>query len=304
VSSATGPLVVACLRHADPAPEVDALTGAVRPDPVLATTSAADRAALELALRVAAAWHGRVLAVAAGPSGAEATLRDAAAAGASPLRVPWPPPGGTGDPYLTDLAADGRALAAALAAAIRTVAEPALVICGDRSADRGTGTVPAFLAAELGAAQALGLVELSATATATELRAVRRLDRGRREELAVSLPAVCSVEAAGIRLRRAGLTAALAAASRPIPVAVPAVRAAADPARTVVPGTPRPPRPRTRPVRPPAGDTPRERLLALTGAGTERTPPTVLGPVGAAEAADALLAFLTRHGYRPPAQPG
>ena len=32
------------------------------------------------------------------------------------------------------------------------------VVCGDVSADRGSGSVPAFLAAELDAAQALGLV--------------------------------------------------------------------------------------------------------------------------------------------------
>ena len=47
-------------------------------------------------------------------------------------------------------------MAAALAAAPRPGA--GLVLCGDLSADRGSGSVPAFLAAHLGAAQALGLV--------------------------------------------------------------------------------------------------------------------------------------------------
>ena len=93
---------------------------------------------------------------------------------------------------------------------------PSLVLCGDRSADRGTGALPAFLAHELGAAQALGLVSLEADpASADAGRAVlaqRRLDGGWRERLTVPLPAVCSVEGAGVRLRRASLEGALAAA--------------------------------------------------------------------------------------------
>jgi hypothetical protein len=95
-------------------------------------------------------------------------------------------------------------------------AAPDLVVCGDHSADRGTGSTPAFLAGLLGAAQALGLVQLSTVEG--ELRALRRLDGGRRERLVVPLPAVCSVEPTGVRLRRAALPAVLAAATAPIPV--------------------------------------------------------------------------------------
>jgi hypothetical protein len=47
----------------------------------------------------------------------------------------------------------------------------------------------------------------------------------------------------------------------------------------------------------PAGDDPRIRLLELTGALVAHDPPTIVGPVGAVEAADALLAFLARHDY-------
>ncbi len=87
------------------------------------------------------------------------------------------------------------------------------MICGDYSSDRGTGSVPAFLAHELGAAQALGLVAVdTATADTTgttdgAMRVVRRLDGGRREVLAVAAPAVLSVEGSVRRLRRAGLAA-------------------------------------------------------------------------------------------------
>ena len=47
----------------------------------------------------------------------------------------------------------------------------------------------------------------------------------------------------------------------------------------------------------PKGDDPRLRLLALTGALVSHDPPTVIGPVGSAEAADELIGFLVRHGY-------
>jgi electron transfer flavoprotein beta subunit len=38
-------------------------------------------------------------------------------------------------------------------------------------------------------------------------------------------------------------------------------------------------------------------VLELTGALAERTPPTVLGPLPAGQAADELLRYLRRHGY-------
>jgi electron transfer flavoprotein beta subunit len=55
--------------------------------------------------------------------------------------------------------------------------------------------------------------------------------------------------------------------------------------------------PRTRVLPAPEGEDPRIRLLALTGALVAHDPPTVIGPVGAVEAADQLIAFLVRHGY-------
>jgi electron transfer flavoprotein beta subunit len=88
---------------------------------------------------------------------------------------------------------------------------------------------------------------------------------------------------------------------------IPQVTAAGGPGTTrgahpvgpaeVVVGPVRPFRPRTRVVPAPDGDDPRLRLLALTGALVAHDPPTVVGPIDAAGAADALLAFLIRHGY-------
>ena len=286
----TGPLVVACLRVTDLRPDVDPLTGSVNGDEWSVGLSPADGAALEHALRIAETWSGHVLAVAAGSPRVETVLRDAMALGASALRIPVDEHvSGQG---LTDqLAGDERSLARSIAAALGARGEPVLVVCGDRSADRGTGALPAYLAHELGAAQALGLVALSPGDG--ELLAERRLDGGWRERLRVPCPAVCSVEAAGIRLRRASLTATLAVQAAGVPeVTVPA----SHPGRMVV-GPLRPFRPRTRVVPPPAGDDPRLRLLALTGALVAHDPPTVIGPVDAPAAADALLDFLHRHGY-------
>jgi electron transfer flavoprotein beta subunit len=288
---AAGPLVAVCLRHAAARPDVDLLTGAVRPPGHGAGPAPAELAALELGLRFAEAWRGRVLAVTAGPPAAEATLRDALAAGAAGvLRVDWPEAD-----YLDGLAADEQALAAALAGAL-SPRRPALVLCGDRSADRGTGALPAFLAHELGAAQAPGLVSLALGDAETGERGLvgeRRLAGGWRERLWIGLPAVCSVEAAGISLRRASLDAMLASRRAGIPVVRPATAAAGSRARLVA-GPPRPYRPRTREVPPPPAGPARERLAELSGVLVQHDPPTLLGPATPAEAAQALLDFLRK----------
>jgi electron transfer flavoprotein beta subunit len=288
-----GPLVVACLRHAGLRPAADPLTGRITHRPAGATAAAAEFAALETALRVAGAWHGRVLAVTAGPAAAEATLAEAVAVGAAALRVEWP---GWDDDLVADLAADEHALAAALADAIGP-ARPALVVCGDRSAGRGTGALPAFLAHRLGAAQALGLV--SAEPAGDALVAERWLPGGRRERLRVAAPAVCSVEAAGVRLRRAPLPAVLAARRAAIPVVTPAVPPAAARGGDVRLGQPRPYRPRTHAVPPAPAGSAHDRLLALSGVLTGRPAAAVIGPVGAATAAGELLAYLGRAGIHP-----
>jgi electron transfer flavoprotein beta subunit len=289
VNGSTGPVVVACLRHSDPRPEVDPLTGAVRRSGHGAGPGPAELAALELALRLAEAWHGQALAVVAGPPAADETLRDALAAGAAALRVDWPEP-----EYLAGLAADERALAAALATAIRTATgrlRLGLVLCGDRSADRGTGALPAFLAHELGVAQALGLVSLDAAGE--KLTGERRLPGGRRERLAIGGPAVCSVEAAGIRLRRAPLEAVLASRRAVIPV----TGAPGGVPLRVRAGAARPYRPRPHEVPPAPEGSARERLSALSGVLVTREPPALIGPASPAEAARALLDYLRRAGY-------
>lgn len=208
-----------------------------------AGVSAADEAALEIALRLAEAAPGdradhEVAVWCLGPVGADDTLRAALAAGADRA--------GRID-AATELGS--RTVADALAAQLDGTD---LVVCGDYSLDRGTGSVPAFLAAELGTAQALGLVEVADAATGLgddppRLRVVRRLDAGRREVLDLTLPAVLSVEGSIATLRRSSLAAELAARTTPI-ATVPGPHGRLP--ETEV----RPYRPRPRTLPAPAGD--------------------------------------------------
>ena len=293
-----GPLVVACLRITDLRATVDPLDGSVSRDPLGVGLSAADAAALEHALRMAESWDGRVVAVSVGPESIDPVLREVAALGVTVVRVPSEHESDT-HRYVAELAEDEHGLAETVLAAVRPFGDPVLVVCGDRSVDRGTGALPAFLAHQLGAAEALGLVALRSDGPGS-LVVERRLDAGWRERLRVPLPAVCSVEGAGVRLRRASLAGALAASDAAVPVdrslGVAAVGYTAGTGGLHI-GATRPYAPRTRVLPAPEGHDPRLRLLALTGALVAHDPPTVVHPADAAEAADVLLSFLARHGY-------
>jgi len=246
-------------------------------DERLSGTSAADEAALEVALRLAAATGDEVVTVTVGGPPAERGLRAAVAAGATrAMRIDAPE------------ALTGSAVAAALAG---VAAGARWIVCGDVSADRGTGSVPAFLAAELDAAQALGLVSVEAEG-GDRVRVVRRLDGGRREVLDATPPAVLSVEGAVGRLRRASLAAELDARDVKIDV----VPGPAGPVEAAARVAPYRPRARQRPA--PAGDPlarVRELTATATGDGGPAHPEVVtLDPPAAAAR---ILAALRDWGY-------
>lgn len=268
-------MIAACMKWVDRRPEVDALTGAVHADARSAGASDADEAALEWALRTADAWNDDVVAITAGPPAADTLLRDAVAAGARrAVRIDVRPE----EPSET--------VAAALAPHLVGCD---LVWCGEASLDRGSGSVPAYLAAHLGAAQALGLVSVELGGRG-EVTALRRLDGGRRERVRVTARGVCSVEGSAARLRRASLVGSLSART----VVVEAQAGPATPARALTPT--RPFRPRARALAPPAGATALDRIAALTTAATATAhgQPVVLEPP---EAADRLLEALRTWGY-------
>ncbi len=293
------PVIVAALSWSWREAEVDPLTGAVSANLRDRGPNVSELAALEHALRLAEPWDALVVAAAVAPAGADEMLRDALAVGAAQaLRVE--PARWMARPRPVGLVGGERESAAALAEALRRrYGVPDLVLCGALAADRATGSFPAFLAASLGAAQALGCVRLEPV-DGYALRAHRRLDGGRREVLMVRPPAVVSVEAAGVRLRRAGLPATLARPNAAITVASTPAAAAARRIRLL--GA-HPYRPRPRELPGPTG-TALHRTLELTGALVERTPPTVLGPLSPGQAADELLGYLRRHGYLAGGDPG
>ena len=260
--------------------------GPVGPDPGddrFAGVSPADRAALELALRLAAVTGTEVVAVAAGPVGAERTLRDALAAGATrAVRLDMP----------TD--SDSRDVAFELA---QVLGDATVVLCGDYSLDRGSGSVPAFVAHHLAAAQALGLVAIDVDATgatsgsdAPRVHVVRRLDGGRRELLAVPMPCVLSVEGSVATLRRAPLPRVLAARSARVEVvATPPAHHQGAPA--IVTSY----RPRARVMPAPMGGA-LDRVRSLTDAGTASTRGETI-EVPPREAAARILAALREWGH-------
>ncbi len=249
------------------------------PDRRWAGVSPADRAALEMALRCDGA---EVTAVAYGPAAADDVLREALAAGAgNAVRIDG------------EISASSEAVAAALVEVVETFD---LVVCGDYSLDRSTGSVPAFLAALMHRPQALGLVDVSISSTGA-VRGIRRLDGGRREVVALDGPGVVSVEGSVGALRRAPLAATIDARSATIEV-----RDAPDPAPStgVAPfGELRPLRPRARVHHLPSGSTLQRirQLLDVGGAEPARAETVELPP---GEAAAAILAQLAEWGYALP----
>lgn len=235
--------------------------------------SAADQAALELALRHAEQVADTVTALTVGPPAAARGLREALAAGA------------TGAVHLvTDGPTPSREAAAALAGQLGNASA---VWCGDASADRGSATVPAFLAEFLGVQQALGVI--SAEVTAVPLTVIRRLDGGRREVLKVAGRAVISVEGAAARLRRAGLRSQLAARQTDVVVVPGQQSTAAEP--PLIPYRPRPQQ-----LAAPTGDSALARIGTLLhgGAPHKRGELVELGPTAAA---GRIVQALTEWGY-------
>lgn len=293
--------VVVCLKWVPRRVVVDPATATFELDPRTFGPSPADLTALEIALSLAIDDEDSVTVVCAGPETSDAMLRDALAMGAD--RAVWCP-------------ADPDAGSAAVAAALAVVCQEAdLVLCGDHSTDRGSGSVPAFIAAELDAAQALGIVGLrrsidlvvdpsggrSSGVGASEdqgsVIAERRLDRGRRAVLAVPFPAVISVEGSatfdGVSTtpRRAPLSGVIAARTAAVEPG-PTVRER----RRLTTSAVRAHRPRTKPRPAPSDAPPHVRILDITRATEDREPPKTVH-LDPAAAADATIEALSAWGY-------
>lgn len=284
-------LIAACVKWVDLRPEVDRLHGTVSTVGHDGGFSGADRSAVEVALRLAEAWDARSVVVCAGAPAAEAGLRDLLASGVDhAVRIDV---GGAADD--TEIGAHTGEATAELLAEVLSERAADVVVCGDVSVDLGSGTVPAYLAHHLRAAQALGLLEVGAAGRVGVLRAVRRLDGGRREVLEVAAPAVLSVEGGVAELRRASLASTLGAVDASVEVRTARVHPLGAPPRL------RPWRPPTRIVDAPTGGHALDRIVALTGALVDRTPPRTL-ELDPGAAADAIVEQLRAWGHLGPAE--
>jgi electron transfer flavoprotein beta subunit len=237
--------------------------------------SAADEAAVEMALRHAVATRSSVIAVTVGGPAADQGLRNALACGVTTaIRLDAP----------RDM--DSASVAEAL---IPVVAHSTAIWCGDYSADRGTGSVPAFLADLLQRQQALGLVGVEFI---DPLRVTRRLDGGRREVLRITGPAVLSVEGSVARLRRASLRAAVAAQTAEVlPYGTTSVQGGNTSTISV-----RAYRPRARVLAAPVGATALDRLRVLTDASAAPQPGETV-EASPADAARRIVEVLLDWGY-------
>ncbi len=264
-------------------PDVDQLTGSVATDDRFAGASLADRAALEIALRIAASRDLRVRVVCVGPPEADRMLRDALAVGATSAQRIDPGLGGAQQPT-----------SAAVAAVLRTACDgAAMVVCGDWSLDRGSGSVPPMLALLLGLDQACGLVAVEVQPDA--LIVERRLDGGRREVLRVTGHAVLSVEGSVASLRRASIAGVLAAKQATIDVVHTAMSTTTVGVRVERVESHRPP---PRHLHTNDSSDPRDRVSALLGVGAQRTPPLRMA-LDPDAAADVIIERLVAWGQIP-----
>lgn len=283
--------IAVCLKHVpDPATvEVDPLTGVIAPERLLYFTDPASEVALEYALQ----WcsSGTVRAFTVGAAATEAVLRRALAVGATRVLRLW-------DDSLHEPAPV--VVARLLAAALGGKDAPDVVLCGSRSADQGSGQVPALLGAYLGWPVVTDVTSLEIDANASLARVQCRLARGAREERELHMPAVIALEPGLLRLRQASLTGMIKSARATIPVSRLAdlglsredVRIPAPLVHAIGPARPRS---RTMFV-PDSSKPPHERIAQIISAGVTRKAGRMLeGPPD--EMAEAIVAFLREQGF-------
>lgn len=267
--------IAVCMKWVPGRPEMNALSGEVHsPEARFGGVSAADQAALEVALQLASQRSLNVTVISVGDARCEPALHNALAAGAQrAIRIDTPFPLTSAD--------TAHVLAVALG-------DASLIICGDYSFDRGSGSVPAYLAAELNISQALGVVSL--TPQEHDILLARRLDGGRREHLRINNRAVISVEGSVAQLRRASLANTLVARTTRIQVIASSITA-----RRVI-STTKPFRPRPRTLAQPGGATALERLHSITNVASASARGEQI-ELSATKSAMYILETLTRWGY-------
>jgi electron transfer flavoprotein beta subunit len=266
--------------------EIDPLSGAIDQSRLADILNPADAAALELALRWRDAAGGAVNIFTCGPARADQVLRDVLAAGADRAGRVWDSARAGATPAQT---------ARALAGALRPLA-PSLVVCGDHSADHGSGLVPGYLAGLLGMPHAGGVTRAEPNFAAGRLAVERRLERGRRERLELPLPALAAVDAGAAELRYAPLPAYMAAQRARIEIIAPEPTSGSNLRLAEV----RPPRPRPRQIFIPDADMPalaRIEAILSGGAAVRQRKKGEIVEGAPEEQAERIVSFLEQHGF-------
>lgn len=248
----------------------------------------ADIGAAALAAEWTAQSGGESVAVTLGPRRAEAVLRAALAQGIH--RALLVPDDGTTE-------RDAVAKATVLAHAIEPLA-PDLVLCGARSADTGRGIVPGALAEFLGLPQVTRVAALRLADGGRSVVAWRRLERGRREEVACPLPALVAVEEGVAQVAYPALPQWVDALSRPIErvEAAPGPRGSNRATTELIALGPLRPRPKKL-LAPESSLPAAERLQQLMGGGARKAQATDIVEGSAEELAAAFLRFLQQQGF-------
>ena len=244
-------------------------------DARFAQFSASDQAALETALQRAEQLSARVRVVSVAPAVARTHLVALCA---------------TGVHELVHIASEGQSSSAHVAHELaQYLQDCASVWCGDYSLDRGSGSVPAFLANVLGAQQALGIVGITPSNGLNSLELLRRLDAGRREIVRVLEPFVVSVEGSLATLRRASLASTL----RPTATVIDASLVSQSSPSF---GEFSPFRPRPRTIAAPVGETALDRIKSTTSANSPQKH-SEIGTLAPEAAAQCIVERLTEWGY-------
>ncbi|MDS4042093.1 MAG: hypothetical protein RKP20_13040 [Candidatus Competibacter sp.] len=286
--------IAVCLKYVpDPSTiEVDPLTGAIDAGRMLYMLNPADESALELALRLRPS-NGTVIVLSVGPPEADRLLREALAAGADAAVRVWDRALGGTKPVVTSIL---------LAAALRVVDPPDLVLCGGHSVDRGSGTVPALLAEHLGWPVATEVTQFEIRSERVLIQ--RRLARGARAEGEVELPAILGLETELTRLRQASLPSLMRAKHTSIPLygleeLGLSLQDLHFPAMTL--HEVMPPRPRARTMfTPDSSGSVQERIAQIMSAGVAGKAGQILEGGTPEQQADTIIAFLREQGFLEP----
>jgi len=286
------PFVCVPIKPVAPVIEVDWLTGTVRLDERHLVRSTADAAACATGASIAAGLgHDLVVVAVAGPRSVDVLLTVLAEGAHRAVRVV------VGDEDVDDAHPESQWPSDVVAGALAELCDGAsVVVCGEASGDRASGTVPSRLAQRLGVPQGLGLRE--ATLDDGRVLGVRRLDAGRRERLSIEVPCVISVGPAAAAPTRAPLRRVIdlaagrgAVSERRVPAPTGARRG--DPAGTVL----GPYRPRASDLAAPVERDPIRRAIEVAGTLSRRDPPELVR-CDPEDAAVAILERLERWGMR------